>query len=74
MRVGKEGDRGHGEEMAQTMYAHMNKWINNPPKLISDGTSLPLYLKGTSFTTNLVTSAIFKIYFYLLTEIFENYR
>jgi hypothetical protein len=24
-----EGGREHGGEMAQTMYTHMNKWINN---------------------------------------------
>jgi hypothetical protein len=27
--VGEGGDRGQVEEAAQTMYAHMNKWINN---------------------------------------------
>jgi hypothetical protein len=31
--VGGRGRRlGLGEEMAQTMYAHMNKWINKPKK------------------------------------------
>jgi hypothetical protein len=28
--MGREGKGGgQGREMAQTMYAHMNKWINN---------------------------------------------
>jgi hypothetical protein len=29
---GLGGGRGHGREMAQTMYAHMNKWINKQKK------------------------------------------
>jgi hypothetical protein len=27
---GREGRGGAGGELAQTMYAHMNKWINKP--------------------------------------------
>jgi hypothetical protein len=29
---GERGGGGQGCEMAQTMYAHMNKWINNQKK------------------------------------------